>query len=256
MNRLGRAMLPTHGRTFGWYRVYNTFVGHPKWRAIARATNIELVRVQAIVTALLGEANQAMPRGSLADFDVFDCAANLEVEPEEVARIYAELEHRQWIVHDHIATWAKRQPDREDPEATERKQRSRDNLKATRRMLAEPPVSLDLPPADETGEAAAIARSYWLQTIGKELVAGRLGIKAMQAQVIIHGWMREARKAGATNQGAYEVVANIVKGAIDMGLQRELFRDQVSERIAATRQQATPGQRALPLLQNVKREAS
>lgn len=239
MSQFGRPLLPARGRTFGWYRVYNGFVGHRKWRSIARATNIELVRVQSIVAAFLEEANQSEPRGSLADFDVFDCAACLEVEAEEVARIYAELEHRQWIIHDHIATWAKRQPDREDPEATERKQRSRANLKATRKMLAEPPVAMELPPDDDVSEAAQLSRQYWLHTIGEELVAKRLGIKAMQAKVLIASWIREGRKDYAT-------VAGVINGAIAMGLERERFRDQVSQQIRDAKREV-PGQRPLPL---------
>jgi hypothetical protein len=94
--------------------------------------------VQSIVTALFEEANESSPRGSLVEFDVYDCAATLEIDPEEVARVYAELEFRQWIVHDQIVTWDKRQPDREDPFATERKRNSRENLRATRRILARP----------------------------------------------------------------------------------------------------------------------
>lgn len=239
MSQLGRLPPAVRERTYGWFRVYQGFVGHRKFRAVARATGIELVRVQMIVMALFEESNQAKPRGSLADFDVFDCAAALEIFPEEVARVYAELEYRQWIVHDQLATWDKRQPDREDPGAAERKRASRDNLKATRRALAEPAPAIALPPPDQRGDEANMARMYWLHTKGKEAVAKRLSINAGVADVVIHGWLREAKKN-------YTVVAAIITGAIELGLEGEQFRNQVKARIRDLKSEV-PGQRPLPL---------
>jgi tRNA threonylcarbamoyladenosine modification (KEOPS) complex Pcc1 subunit len=239
MNQPGRPLWGARERTFGWYRVYKGFVGHRKWRAIARATGIEVCRVQAVATALLEEANESRPRGSLVDFDVYDCAATLEIEAEEVARVYAELEFRQWIVHDQIATWDKRQPDREDPDAAARKDRSRTNLKATRRMLASPPAAIELPPEDDRSDDAQVARMYWLNTFGNKLICERLRVKDKVAAVLIQGWLRDARKD-------YTAVASIITAAIDLGLEGELFRNQVKQRIVDLRNEV-PGQRPLPL---------
>jgi hypothetical protein len=230
---------PARERTFGWYRVYKGFVGHRKWRAVARATGIELCRVQNIVTALFEEANESRPRGSLVEFDVYDCAATLEIDPEEVARVYAELEFRQWIVHDHIATWDKRQPDREDIGAIERKRNSRENLKATRQLLAAPPPSIELPPEDDRSSDAQVTRMYWLSTKGKQLVGARLGVHAKVSEVLIHGWLRDAKKDNVA-------VAAIIMAAIDLGLEGEAFRNLVAQRIRELKQE-TPGQRPLPL---------
>jgi hypothetical protein len=237
MSQPGRPQWLAREKVYGWYRVYKGFPGHKKFRAVARATGIELCRVQMVVACMLEEASESKPRGSLVDFDVYDCAATLEIEPEEVARVYAELEHRQWISNDRIATWDKRQPDREDPGAAARKRTERVHLKDRRHKLAKPPV-IELPPADEAGDDAKISRVYWLQTIGRQAVANRLNINPRVAEVLIGGWVRDARKD-------HQAVAIIIGAVVDQGLEGEGFRNVVAQKIRdLKREQEGP---ALPL---------
>jgi hypothetical protein len=175
-----------------------------------------------VVACMFEEANSSAPRGSLAEFDVYDCAATLEIEPEEVARVYAELEFRQWITGDQLATWDKRQPDREDPGATERKRTERVHLKARRQQLSVPPPAIELPPIGATGEDARISRAYWLKTVGEEIVAARLKINRRVAEIVIGTWLRDARKD-------HQAVAIIVSAAIDQGLTGDAFRNVVTQ---------------------------
>ncbi len=120
-------------KRYNWFRVYDTFPGHRKWRLIAKMTGVGLGNVEAIVMRIFACANKAKPRGSVVDFDVYECAADLDLEPEAVGRVYGALEERSYIDNDYLTTWDDRQPDKK-PDATnaERQQRWRDKKKEGR----------------------------------------------------------------------------------------------------------------------------
>jgi hypothetical protein len=123
--------------------------------------------------------------------------------------------------------------------ATERKRNSRENLNATRRILAAHPPAIELPAEDDRSGDAQVTRMYWLNTKGKELICARLGVKDAVAAVLIHGWLRDAKKD-------YVAVATIITAAMDLGIEGEAFRNLVAGRIRELKHE-TRGQRPLPL---------
>ncbi len=125
---------PPHRKRYGWLRLYNDFPTHPKWALVATMTCVDKSRVVAIVAYVLTIANKGKPRGSIADFDMLECAAGLAIPPDEVRRVYKTLEDRDWIQQGFISTWDDRQPDAEDPTAAERQKRARQRKKERRRM--------------------------------------------------------------------------------------------------------------------------
>ena len=102
-------------RRYDWFRLYNDFLGHPKFRYVARQCAMSICEVSMIAVALLRTANRSRPRGWVRDFSVIDCGAALDIEPEKVGEVYRKLEDLGWIDNDYLATWDERQPDREDP---------------------------------------------------------------------------------------------------------------------------------------------
>jgi len=119
-------------KRYGWLRLYNDFARHPKWRVVSSMTGIPVSQVVAIAAAMLCHANMARPRGSLAEFNVLECGAALDIPSDSAARVYATLEELEWIEQDFITTWFERQPDQEDPTAAERQRRRRQKRKAER----------------------------------------------------------------------------------------------------------------------------
>src|SRR5258706_8475141 len=110
-----RPPTPPHLRRYGWLRLYSDFPMHAKWRVIANAAGVPVHEVVAVAVTILCKANVGRPRGSLAEFSILECAAALDVPPEDAARIYAAMEGHGWIDQDYLVTWDERQPDREDP---------------------------------------------------------------------------------------------------------------------------------------------
>lgn len=122
---------PTRPREkrYGWFRQYNDFPYHAKWRAVANRTKVELPRVIAIVTCLEVAANRGRPRGCVAEFSCEDCGAALGIPDVEVRKVYRCLQKRGWIDREYLTTWDERQPDREDPTAAERQARRRARIR-------------------------------------------------------------------------------------------------------------------------------
>ncbi len=127
---------PPHMRRYGWLRLYLDFPHHPKWRTIAALTVLPIHKVLAVATYLLCKAGAGHPRGSLAEFSPIECAVALDLEADEVMRIYGAFEGHGWIEGDFLVTWDERQPDREDPTNKARQQRYRDRRKAEREAAA------------------------------------------------------------------------------------------------------------------------
>lgn len=119
-------------KRYDWFRLYNDFLGHPKFRYVARQCAMSICEVSMIAVALLRTANRSRPRGWVRDFSVIDCSAALDIEPDKVGEVYRKLEELGWIDQDYLATWDERQPDKEDPTAAERQRRRREKLKLER----------------------------------------------------------------------------------------------------------------------------
>jgi hypothetical protein len=115
---------PPHRKRYGWFRLYNGFFDHPKWRLIARHADVPLTDVHSVVGKILEAANKGRPRGDISEFSILETAAALDIRADEVGRIYAALEDVGWIDRQYVTTWDDRQPDL-DPTNAERQARHR-----------------------------------------------------------------------------------------------------------------------------------
>jgi hypothetical protein len=117
---------PPWRKRYGWYRLYDGFWRHPKWKVAARlAGGIHVTAAICVVGTLLECANKGKPRGSVEDYSFEEAAASLNLEVQDVERVYGALEGMGWIDRAYLVTWDERQPDKEDPSAAERQARAR-----------------------------------------------------------------------------------------------------------------------------------
>jgi hypothetical protein len=118
-------------KTYLWCRRPNRFSDNPRWRVVSKNTGINLATVIAFVNRLeeLGNdaANRGDIRGSVAEFNALEFAAALDIPMEEAKALYACLTHPEvgWIADGVISDFQDRNPDQEDPTATERQRRRR-----------------------------------------------------------------------------------------------------------------------------------
>jgi hypothetical protein len=211
-------------RRYDWFRLYNDFLGHPKFRYVARQCSMSICEVSMVAVALLRTANRSRPRGWVRDFSVIDCGAALDIDPEKVGEVYRKLEELGWIDRDYLATWDERQPDKEDPTNAERQKRHREKLKRERAGKAE---------RDRQFDERAAPR-YWLATHGKEIVMRRLAITDMAAAVTVNKWIRDAGAAVAK-------LAEYIAAADQKGLQGEPFRNGVGQMLGIAKKEAAVG---------------
>lgn len=232
MNQSGRPAWPARDRRYDWFRVYNDFVGHPKFRYVAKQCEVTIAEASMIALALFVAANKSKPRGWVRDFDPFECSAALDVEPVKVVAVFQQLEKLDWITGDYLATWDKRQPDKEDPGAAERQRRHRAKLRAARAGETLPPESVapSLPDAEET----RLAAQYWLFSEGKEIVIGRVGMKALAAELTVKRWFNDMGRDA-------EGLQAMMRAAAAENLTGDSFRNQVAGRVDAARRLATSG---------------
>jgi hypothetical protein len=123
-------------KRYGWFRKYNGFPSHPKWRAIARKTGIHVSRVVHVIDCLFDCASKNRKGGWIGNFDFEDCAETCDMPVTEVLMIYRELDEREWLAEEFIGDWGERQPDMEDPTAAERQQRRRARIKVRKKIAA------------------------------------------------------------------------------------------------------------------------
>lgn len=84
---LRRTSWPARERQYPWFRVYNTFPGHRKWRYIATALGIHIAFVEVTMVDLFAHANRndgGKSRGSLDGWRPEECAATHDLEPEQM----------------------------------------------------------------------------------------------------------------------------------------------------------------------------
>jgi hypothetical protein len=211
-------------RRYDWFRLYNDFLGHPKFRYVARQCGMSICEVSMIAVALLRTANRSRPRGWVRDFSVIDCGAALDIEPEKVGEVYRKLEELSWIDNDYLSTWDERQPDREDPTAADRQRRRREKLKREREGKA----------AQDKQFEERDAPRYWLASEGEAIVMRRLAMTDMAAKVTVDRWMREAGPAVAK-------LAEYLGAADKQGLQGDPLRNGVAQMIVLAKKEAIKG---------------
>ena len=236
MNQPGRPPWPARDRRYDWFRVYNDFVGHSKFRYVAKQCSVSVSEASMIALALFVAANKSKPRGWVRDFDPFECSAALDIETERVVAVFQLFEKLDWITNDYLSTWDKRQPDKEDPTAALRQQRHRAKLKAARGGQA-PPESAAAP--TQQADDPRLTAQYWLFSEGKEIVSGRAGMKALAAELTIKRWLNDIQRDP-------EELQAIIRAAAAENLNGDAFRNQVGGRVEAARRLATAGPQ-LPL---------
>jgi 5-methylcytosine-specific restriction endonuclease McrA len=116
---------PPRDRRYGWFRLYNGFSDHPKWRAVAQMVGLRVTDVIAIAVKLLECANKGHPRGALDKFSVLETGAAYDIDPQKVEHVYKRFEVLGWIEQQYLTTWDERQPDKEDPTSAQRTARRR-----------------------------------------------------------------------------------------------------------------------------------
>lgn len=112
-------------KRFGWFRLYNDFPGHPKWRLISSRTGVRLGDVEALLIRLFKAANRSGPRGYVDAFPAAEYAVELDVPESKIEEVIEQLEAIEYIAEDYLTTWDDRQPDKPDGTAAIRQQRRR-----------------------------------------------------------------------------------------------------------------------------------
>jgi hypothetical protein len=130
MNRLPEALAQAKAerhRKWFWCRSWNGFADLPAWRLVATRLGLPVHQVVALVYRLDSLANAAEPRGYVGEFSPAEFGAALDMPASDAARIFEALSHDdvRWIDGEHLATFHKRNPDREDLDAASRQRRSR-----------------------------------------------------------------------------------------------------------------------------------
>lgn len=115
-------------RKYTWVRCDHDTLKSDLWGLVAEMAGSERPVVEAFVQRLEIFANGNQPRGSVLGFNVAALAVTWRCDKEELARIYAALEHHDvaWLDQDHIVTFWARNPDEEDPSSPARSKRYRD----------------------------------------------------------------------------------------------------------------------------------
>ena len=101
-----------------WFRWHHGCVTDPKFRVIASrcVTGVTVGHVIAVWAAMMENASQASPRGSLSGWDDEDVAAGLGFEVVQVSSIREAMQGKV-LDGDSLNAWEKRQPKREDSSA-------------------------------------------------------------------------------------------------------------------------------------------
>lgn len=114
-----------------WFRSYHGMPIDPKWITVARKCGGEVTpgHVVAVWVALLDHASQSKPRGFVGGFQADDIAASYGWPDDLVQCVVAGLEAKGLIIDGCLAAWDKRQPEKTDRTASERKKRQREKQK-------------------------------------------------------------------------------------------------------------------------------
>lgn len=137
-------------RKYTWVRCDHDMLKSDLWGLVAEMAGSERPVVEAFVQRLEIFANGNQPRGSVLGFNVAALAVTWRRDKEELARIYAALEHHDvaWLDQDHIVTFWGRNPDEEDPSSPARSKRYRDRRRIVengqRRGLTEAAILAEL----------------------------------------------------------------------------------------------------------------
>lgn len=124
-----------------WLRWYHGTVNDPKWRVISRRAKSSIPVVLAVWSAMLENASQASPRGTLQGWSHEDVGAALDLDASEVEAVYSAMQGKT-LEGDVLTGWDKRQPKREREESSaERVRAFRERQKEQAQEPEETPVT-------------------------------------------------------------------------------------------------------------------
>ena len=109
-----------------WFRWHHGSVTDPKFQLVARKSGASLPDVLAVWVWLLEKASAADFRGCFGEVDceALDCLFGFDDGVTD--SIMAAMVDRKLIADEYVVAWEKRQPKREDDNATERKRQQRE----------------------------------------------------------------------------------------------------------------------------------
>lgn len=126
--------------SMNWFRWYHGTISDPKIALISKKSKQNRSTVIAVWAALLEHASEADDRGNVAGFDAESIAVALDIEDEDLSSILAAMMAKGLIQDQRIASWSKRQPQREDGAAERAKawrERKRTQANAGKRQEEE-----------------------------------------------------------------------------------------------------------------------
>ena len=145
-----------------WFRWHHGSVTDPKWRVIASrcVTSVTVGHVVTVWAAMLENASQAAPRGTLSGWDDEDIAVLFGYEVAQVSAIREAMQGKV-LDGDTILSWGKRQPGREDSSAGRTREYRERQRHATRNDVTQcdavkRTVTLETETETEKAEAEAI----------------------------------------------------------------------------------------------------
>lgn len=112
-----------------WFRSWHGAPTDTKWLAIAKRAGVAAGIVSAIAWALFDHASQQEDRGSIDGFDQEGYAAFSGFEEQQIGATIIALKEKGLIENNHLKSWSRRQPAKEDFNAKDRKRKQRDQEK-------------------------------------------------------------------------------------------------------------------------------
>lgn len=267
-------------RRITWCRVHHELLHLDLWALVADMAKVDLALVEAFVVRLEIHASASMHRGHVEDFNIAALAAKWRRGKDELARIYAALEHPDvgWIDQDQIVSFWARNPDLEDPTAAERQRnkRARDKAaKADARMARQGLSTVTRDSRDVTRDSVTVTTrsdqikkkeglgeegssgaadsvhtrsgesgdfDLWLMSGGCRIVVECLEVQAPSAQVRIARW----KKTLGDDDAAARALVKIIQAAEATNLRGARFHNLISDQVTRHRLQLEGPQ--LPLM--------
>jgi hypothetical protein len=111
---------------YDWFRYHHGTPYDMKLGLIAKKAGARRCEVTAIWDCLLDHASQhEEDRGSIIGIDYEVIAFSQEIDVQTVCAVIEAMKERGIIIDDTLANWHKRQPEKEDPTAAQRKRNQR-----------------------------------------------------------------------------------------------------------------------------------
>lgn len=97
-----------------WVRLWEDMPSDPKWRTVAKMSGASISEVLSVFVFMLVTAGNARKRGDLEGWDDEDIGMALDLDSCRILAIRETMEKKGIILNNHLKSWEKRQPLRED----------------------------------------------------------------------------------------------------------------------------------------------